>query len=144
MATIDEIRVRAEEDLEFFIQLIAPQQVLGNCHREVCQWWTREDAKKFQLLLFPRDHGKSRLVAYRVAWALTKDPTLRVLYISATANLAEKQLGFIKGILASDTYRRYWPEHVNPEEGKRTRWSNSEIMLDHPLRKKENVRSAVR
>jgi len=140
MATIDEIRVRAEEDLEFFIQLIAPQQVLGNCHREVCQWWTREDAKKFQLLLFPRDHGKSRLVAYRVAWALTKDPTLRVLYISATANLAEKQLGFIKGILASDTYRRYWPEHVNPEEGKRTRWSNSEIMLDHPLRKKENVR----
>jgi len=140
MATIDEIRVRAEEDLEFFIQLIAPQQVLGNCHREVCQWWTREDAKKFQLLLFPRDHGKSRLVAYRVAWALTKDPTLRVLYISATANLAEKQLGFIKGILASDTYRRYWPEHVNPEEGKRTRWSNSEIMLDHPLRKAENVR----
>lgn len=140
MSTIDEIRQRAEDDLEFFIQLVAPQQVLGNCHREVCQWWTREDAKRFQLLLFPRDHGKSRLVAYRVAWALTKDPTLRVLYISATSNLAEKQLGFIKGILASDIYRRYWPDHVNPEEGKRARWSNSEIMLDHPLRKAENIR----
>ena len=140
MSTIDEIRQRAEDDLEFFISLIAPQQVLGNCHRDVCQWWTREDAKKFQLLLFPRDHGKSRLVAYRVAWALTKDPTLRVLYISATANLAEKQLGFIKGILASDIYRRYWPEHVNKDEGKRARWSNSEIMLDHPKRKAENIR----
>ena len=80
------------------------------------------------------------MVAYRVAWALTKDPTLRVLYISATSNLAEKQLGFIKGILASDIYRRYWPDHVNPEEGKRARWSNSEIMLDHPLRKAENIR----
>lgn len=140
MSTIDEIRQRAEDDLEFFIQLIAPQQVLGNCHREVCEWWTREDAKRFQLLLFPRDHGKSRLVAYRVAWALAKDPTLRVLYISATANLAEKQLGFIKGILASDIFRRYWPEHVSPEEGKRARWSNSEIMLDHPKRKAENIR----
>lgn len=140
MSTIDQIRERAEEDLEFFINLVAPQQVLGNCHREVCEWWTREDAKKFQLLLFPRDHGKSRLVAYRVAWALAKDPTLRVLYISATANLAEKQLGFIKGILSSDIFRRYWPQHVHKEEGKRSRWSNSEIMLDHPLRKAENIR----
>ena len=140
MSTIDEIRLRAEEDLEFFITLVAPQQVLGNCHREVCEWWTREDAKKFQLVLFPRDHGKSRLVAYRAAWTLAKDPTLRILYISATANLAEKQLGFIKGILSSEIFRRYWPDHIHKEEGKRARWSNSEIMLDHPDRKRENVR----
>lgn len=140
MASIEEIRQAAENDLEFFISLVAPTQVLGNCHKEVLSWWTRPDAKKFQLLLFPRDHGKSRLVAYRVAWELTKDPTLRVLYISATSNLAEKQLTFIKGILASNTYRRYWPDHVHPEEGKRAKWTNSEISLDHPLRKKENIR----
>lgn len=140
MTTLDEIRLAAESDLVTFIQLVAPSQVLGNCHKEVIQWWTREDAKNFQLLLFPRDHGKSRLVAYRVAWELTKDPTLRVLYISATANLAEKQLGFIKGILDSDIFRRYWPDHILPEEGKRAKWTNSEISLDHPLRKAENVR----
>jgi len=140
MATLEQIRQAAESDLVTFIKLVAPEQVLGQCHEDVCNWWTREDAKSHQLLLFPRDHGKSRLIAYRVAWELTKNPTLRILYISATANLAEKQLGFIKGILTSDTYQRYWPEHVNPDEGKRTRWTNSEIMLDHPLRKKENVR----
>jgi len=137
---LDQIRQAAENDLEFFIQLVAPQQLLGDCHKEVIEWWTREDARNYQLLLFPRDHGKSRLIAYRVAWELTKDPTLRVLYISATANLAEKQLSFIKGILTSEIYRRYWPEHVNQEEGKRSRWTNSEISLDHPLRKEENVR----
>ena len=137
---LDQIRQAAENDLEFFIQLVAPQQLLGDCHKEVIEWWTREDARNYQLLLFPRDHGKSRLIAYRVAWELTKDPTLRVLYISATANLAEKQLSFIKGILTSEIYRRYWPEHVNQEEGKRARWTNSEISLDHPLRKEENVR----
>jgi phage terminase large subunit-like protein len=80
------------------------------------------------------------MVAYRVAWELTKDPTLRVLYISATANLAEKQLGFMKGILTCETYRRYWPDHVNADEGKRSKWTNSEIALDHPRRKQENVR----
>jgi len=90
--------------------------------------------------LFPRDHQKSRLVAYRVVWELTKDPTLRVLYISATANLAEKQLGFMKGLFTSDIYRRYWPDHVHPEEGKRARWAISEIAMDHPSRKRENVR----
>jgi phage terminase large subunit-like protein len=137
---LDQIRQAAENDLEFFIQLVAPQQLLGDCHREVIEWWTRQDARNYQLLLFPRDHGKSRLIAYRVAWELTKDPTLRVLYISATANLAEKQLSFIKGILTSEIYRRYWPQHVNQEEGKRARWTNSEISLDHPLRKEENVR----
>ena len=138
--TRDEVRTLAESDLEAFIRLVAPKEVIGACHREVIQWWTRPDAKSHQLLLFPRDHGKSRHIAYRVCWELTKDPTLRVLYISATANLAEKQLSFIKGILTSDIYRNYWPDHVNKEEGKRNRWTNSEIALDHPRRKEENVR----
>lgn len=136
----DEIRIAAESDLLTFIRLVAPDQVLGICHEELLSWWTRAEAKSHQLVLFPRDHQKSRLVAYRVAWELTKDPTLRVLYISATANLAEKQLGFIKGIFTSDTYRRYWPLHVNKEEGKRSKWTNSEINLDHPRRIQENVR----
>lgn len=138
--TPTEIRELAENDLTFFIQLVAPTQVLGNCHKDVISWWTRQEAKTHQLLLFPRDHGKSRLVAYRVAWELTRDPTLRVLYISATANLAEKQLTFIKGIFTSSIYTRYWPNHVNREEGKRTKWTNTEISLDHPKRKEENVR----
>lgn len=136
----NEIREAAEADLEVFIRLVAPTEVLSLCHKNVIRWWTREDAKTHQLLLFPRDHGKSRHVAYRVAWELTKDPTLRVLYISATANLAEKQLTFIKGILTSDIFRFYWPDHVNKEEGKRAKWTNSEISLDHPKRKQENVR----
>jgi hypothetical protein len=87
-ATVDQIRAAAENDLEVFIRLVSPDQVLGQCHADLLSWWTRQDSKTHQLVLFPRDHQKSRMVAYRVAWSLTKDPTLRVLYISATANLA--------------------------------------------------------
>ena len=140
MSSIDEIREAAESDLISFIRLIAPQPVLGSVHTELCRWWTRQEAKQFQLTLLPRDHQKSRMVAYRVAWYLTKHPDHRVLYISSTANLAEKQLKFIKDILTSKIYRRYWPDHVIPEEGKREKWTNTEISLDHPLRKMEGVR----
>ena len=139
-ASRDDIRAAAEADLETFIRLVAPYQVLGGVHQELCDWWTRSEAKSHQLVLLPRDHAKSRMVAFRVAWALTKDPTLRVLYISATSNLAEKQLKFIKDILDSKIHRRYWPDHVHPEEGKREKWTNSEISLDHPSRKEEGVR----
>lgn len=138
--TVDEIRTLAENDLEFFIKLVDPSRVLGDCHKEVIQWWQRSGAKSHQLLLFPRDHMKSGLVAFRVAQALAKDPTLRVLYISSTSNLAEKQLGFIKNIIDSKLFSRYWPLHLDPEEGRREKWTSSEIALDHPKRKEENIR----
>jgi hypothetical protein len=136
----DLIREQAESDLESFIRLIHPQRVLGGIHSELIRWWTREDAKSHQLLLLPRDHGKSAMVAYRVAWEITRNPTIRVLYISSTANLATKQLKFIKDILTSDIYRFYWPEMVNPEEAKREKWTENEIAVDHPLRSQEAVR----
>jgi hypothetical protein len=140
MASIEEIREAAEADLVTFIRLIAPQRVLGACHEEVCRWWDREENKSHQLLLFPRDHMKSALVAFRVAHRITVDPTLRVLYLSATSNLAQKQLSFIKNILTSPVYKRYWPDHVHEDEGKREKWTQTEIALDHPKRKEEGVR----
>lgn len=131
---------RAEADLEYFINLVHPKRLLGNIHREVIQWWTRQGAKHHQMLLLPRDHMKSALVAYRVVWELTKDPTLRVLFISSTSNLATKQLKFIKDILTSDTYRIFWPEMVEKEEAKREKWTEREISVDHPSRKDEAIR----
>lgn len=80
------------------------------------------------------------MVAFKVAWRITRQPDIRILYISATSNLAEKQLKFIKDILESKIYRRYWPEMINPREIDRERWTNSEISVDHPKRKAEGVR----
>ena len=134
------IREAAENSTEAFIKLVHPQRVLGAVHRELLSWWDREDAKSHQLVLLPRDHGKSAMVAYRVARYITRNPTLRVLYISSTAKLAQKQLKFIKDILESPVYRRYWPEHVNEEITKREKWTEWEIALDHPRRKEEAIR----
>lgn len=134
------IREAAEADLESFIRLVHPDRMLGQVHLELIRWWTREKASTHQLVLLPRDHQKSALVAYRVAWEITRNPSLRVLYISSTSDLATKQLKFIKDILTCDTYRYFWPEMVNLEESKREKWTENEISVDHPLRKKEFIR----
>lgn len=137
---IDEIRQAAEADLETFIRLVHPNRVLGAVHCDLIRWWQRDDAKTHQLVLLPRDHQKSAMVGYRVAHAVVRNPTLRVLYLSATSNLAIKQLKFIKDILTCDIVRKYWPELINLEEAKREKWTETEISVDHPLRKAENVR----
>lgn len=136
----EQVRISAEANLETFIKLIHPQRVLGLIHRQIIQWWTREEAKTHQLLLMPRDHQKSALVAYRAAHAITKNPCTRILYISSTSNLAIKQAKFIKDILTSDIYRMYWPEMIHPDEGKREKWTESEFSVDHPARRAEAVR----
>ena len=135
-----QIREAAESDLESFIRLVHPNRVLGKVHLDLIRWWTRDQAKSHQLSLLPRDHQKSALMGYRVAWEITRNPAIRILYISATANLATKQLKFIKDILTCDQYRRYWPEMVNPDEAKREKWTETEIAVDHPARKKELIR----
>lgn len=137
---IEERRKLCESDLEEFIKLVQPKRVLGNIHRELIRWITREGAKSHQLVLLPRDHGKSYLAAIWIAWQLTKDPTLRILLISSTSNLATKQLKAIKDILTSTNYTLHWPEMINKDEAKREKWTEREISMDHPLRKEWSIR----
>lgn len=136
----DLIRDRAENDLLAFIKLVAPHRVIPHFQEDLISWMVREEASDHQLILLPRDHAKSTLIAYRVAWSIIKDPSIRILYISSTANLAEKQLGLVKQILTSRAVKTYWPELVNEEEGLREKWTQSEISVDHPKRKEEGIR----
>ena len=136
----DQIRAAALGDLETFIKLVHPGRVLGHAHSDLISWWNKSLSKSHQLVLLPRDHQKSALLAYRCAWEVTKNPAIRILYISSTANLATKQLKFIKDILTCDIYRFYWPDMVKKEESKREKWTETEVSVDHPLRKSESVR----
>jgi len=137
---IDQIREACEADLATFIRTIAPHRELGHVHLDLISWWNRQEAKDNQLVLLPRAHQKSALIAYRTAWALTRDPSETILYVSATADLAEAQLKAIKDIIDSPTYRKIWSEMTSKDEGKRARWTNTEIIVDHPKYKAEGVR----
>ena len=104
--TKDEIRQAAEDDLEAFIRLVAPKRLLGHVHSDLISWWTRSEALDNQLVLLPRGHQKSAMIAYRVAWEITRNPAVTILYASVSSGLAELQLSMIKDILTSPVYRR--------------------------------------
>lgn len=133
------IRQLALEDVNFFASLINPNRMYGDIHKDVFNW-LQSDEEGNQLLLLPRAHMKSHCIAVWCAWYITKHPEITILYISATAELAEKQLYDIKNILTSPTYTKFFPDMVHPEEGKREKWAVSKIAVDHPRRKQEQVR----
>lgn len=136
----NELKKLAENDLVAFIGIVAPYICLGDVHIELISWLTREDKKDNQLVLLPRGHMKSRIVAFLAAWWITRAPEETILYVSATAALAESQLYQIKQIIESPIYRKFWPEMVEEDEGKRERWTVAEICVDHHKRKLEGVR----
>lgn len=149
-AEAKEIRELAKQDLYFFARLVNPGYMYGDIHKEYYQWmqeytvYGQGDASTTnKLIMLPRAHLKSHMVATWAAWIITRHPEITILYVSATAGLAEAQLYAIKNILTSPVYTRYYPEYVNPQEGKREKWSLSSIAIDHPQRKKEGIRDAT-
>ena len=144
------VRGAAEEDLYIFARLVNPGYMYGSIHKEIFRWLMDYNLygqgtalTDNKLLMLPRAHLKSHVVATFCAWLIVRHPEITILYTSATAELATSQLYNIQNILDSDVFRKYWPEYINPEVGKRERWSQNKIMIDHPRRKSEGVRDAT-
>lgn len=149
-AAAKEVRERAESDLFFFAKLVNPGYVYGKVHEEIFRWMQDytlfgkgSDLCSNKLIMLPRAHLKSHMVATWCAWIITRHPEVTMLYVSATATLAETQLYAVKNILGSTLYMRYWPEYIHPQEGKREKWSSTNMSVDHPKRKKEGIRDAT-
>lgn len=145
-----EVRKTAENDLFFFAKLVNPGYSYGQIHAKLYRWL--QDYSLYgidsvetnnKLMMLPRAHLKSHMVATTVPWLIIRHPEITMLYLSATAELAETQLFDIKNILESDVFMRYWPEYVHPDVGKRERWSSKKVIIDHPKRKQEGVRDAT-
>lgn len=140
MAIKSELKDLAENSLVVFAKLVNPLRMYGEVHERVFRFLEEEGHDLNQLIMLPRGHQKSHCLAVWCAWWITKHPETTILYISATAQLAEDQLYAIKCILESKVYRRYWPEMLDVEEGKRSKWSTTAINVDHLRREAEMVR----
>lgn len=145
-----EIRERAKNELVFFARLVNPGYMYGQIHLDIFKWLEDytlygrgEGLTANKLIMLPRAHLKSHIVATWAAWVITRHPEVTILYVSATAGLAETQLSAIKNIMTSTQYMRYFPEYVNVQEGKRAKWNNTTITVDHIQRKKEGIRDAT-
>jgi len=142
-----QIREAAKQDLFFFAKLVNPGFMYADVHREIYKWMESYnlfgqggDLTSNKLIMLPRAHLKSHMVATWCAWIITRHPEITILYVSATAELAETQLFAVQNILGSTIYHRYFPEYIHPSEGSRERWSVKKLSIDHPQRAKEGVR----
>lgn len=149
-----ELRERAKQDLNFFAQLVNPGYMYGEIHRDIFRWMSdytlfgRSKGDEYlspsnKLIMLPRAHLKSHCVATWTAWVILNHPEVSILYISATAELAETQLDAIKNILEGPQFQRYFPEYIHPQKGLRKKWNTEKIMVDHPERAKQGIRDAT-
>jgi hypothetical protein len=147
---IKTLRNSCLDDLRVFARTMNPGYMYGDIHMELFKemmdytlFGQGEDFSTNVLLLLPRAHLKSHMVATWAAWIITRHPEVTILYLSATSGLAEVQLYAIKTILESSRYQKLYPEYIHPLEGKRSKWSTTKISLDHIKRLKEGVRDAT-
>lgn len=142
---LDHMREAAKSNLKYFAHLMQPHRVYGQIHDDVFDWWQKleEDGEDHSGLLLPRDHQKSHMAAVKCAWFIAREPTTTILYVSATAELAIKQLRAVKAILLHPRFVKLWPEMILPEEGTREKWTQTEICVDHPDRTKEGIRDST-
>jgi len=141
------VRERAKVDLFYFAQLVNPGYMYGSVHEEIFAWMQEyslfgrgSEATSNKLIMLPRAHLKSHMVATWCAWVITNNPEVTMLYLSATSELAQTQLYAVQNMMASATYMRYFPEYINPQEGKREKWSAMKMTVDHIKRKQEGTR----
>lgn len=139
---LDELRAACEGSLRVYAHTVEPHRLYGEVHDELYDWWQQcEEAGILNTLcLLPRDHQKSHCIAIWCGWQIVRDPSTTIVYLSATTELANRQLDDIKNLLTSDIHMILWPDLINKEEGKRTMWNQNAFSVDHPKRKAEGVR----
>lgn len=134
-----EIRNECLQNFQVYVSIIAPYLQRGHCHEDLENFLQSEGTHK--LVIYPRGHLKSKELALKATWLITRNPAVTILSASATADLSIAQLYDIKRILDSATHRKLFPELLGKTtEGTRSKWSQTAINVEHPYRAKLGVR----
>lgn len=147
---VKQVREVMLDDLYFFAKVVNPGYMYGSVHKEIYAWLQEYDLYGMgeaitsnKLIMLPRAHLKSHMVATWCAWMIARHPEISIFYVSATADLAITQLYDIRNMLEGEKFQKYFPEYINPEVGSRDKWSATKINIDHPKRRKEGIRDAT-
>lgn len=139
---LQELRELCYDSLWIYAQTVEPHRVYAQCHKEAYEFFQKciMEGDNHALLLYPRDHQKSHLIAVTCTWLLYRDPAETIGYISATESLSILQLYDIKQIFESSEFKRLCPDMIHAQEKKREKWAETAIIVDHPIRHEERPR----
>src|SRR5262249_30817559 len=143
---LDEARALARASFFFFVNEVVTYSrrelgrknlVTEHFHKPLCDLIQAAENPK-QLVLVPRGCLKTAIisVAYPL-WLLVNDPQTTILLASETVTLAEHVLREIKAVIERNTlFRVLFPELI-PVDTRKTKWSETEIVVPRPLEVKE-------
>ena len=140
---MNELAEMLNDDCWAYARYMLPDFMFGDIHKEVL---TRMgDEQRLQdspnlLVLIPRDHLKSVMLATYATWRVARNPAYTILYITADEDLGKLQMTFMQNIFESDNFKKVYPDHFAREGGRRDKWTGLAINVDHPLRQERNIR----
>lgn len=126
-----------------FARYMLPDFMFGDIHKSVLQEMGREDRHSDApnlLVLIPRDHLKSVMLAVYATWRVARNPAYTILYITADEDLGRLQMSFMQNIFESDRFKEIYPDHFYKENGRRDKWTSMALNVDHPRRTELNIR----
>lgn len=143
-AFIQTFKSAAEQSLYCFLRGVMNHHFLDpNLHKPVCDWLTRVPPFR-KMLLMPRNHGKTTIVAQGIPLHAMIQPAatniyykkmpgshLRLVLAGETEDMAVRNLRYIKMALENNVLlRALWP-HVVWENPKRQapKWSDDQIII---------------
>lgn len=147
---IKDLRSSCLDDLRVYATTMNPGYLYGDIHMETFKWMMEYDLfgkgtglTANKLIMFPRAHLKSHMVATWSSWVIANNPEVTIIYLSATSKLAETQLFAIKNIVGSTRFQKLFPEFINPDVGKRELWNSKALSIDHLKRINEGIRDST-
>lgn len=138
-----ELAEQLNQDCWAYARYMLPEFMFGDIHRDVLQEMGKEDRHQESpnlLVLIPRDHLKSVMLAVYATWRIARNPAYTILYITADEDLGRLQMSFMQNIFESERFRSIYPDHFYKEGGRRDKWTSMSLNVDHPLRTRLNIR----
>ena len=126
---VEDLRKRCLDNFASFCILFTDPGFFDvNFHTQVCVFLQREDGVR-KLVVLPRSFLKTTIVCLYMLWRAVKNPEIRILYTTNTAENAGKKLQYLKHIIENNRlFSALFPEII-PDFGK-VRWSTEGLELN--------------
>ncbi len=123
------IRNKAKDDFLSFVKCVWPDFVEGSHHRHIAKKFNELATGEINRLIInmPPRHTKSEFASYLLpAWMVGRDPKLKIIQATHTAELAIRFGRKAKNLIDSEDYRKIFDTTLSEDSQAAGRWETSQ------------------
>ena len=123
------IRNKAKDDFLSFVKCVWPDFVEGSHHRHIAKKFNELATGEINRLIInmPPRHTKSEFASYLLpAWMVGREPKLKIIQATHTAELAIRFGRKAKNLIDSDDYRKIFDTTLSEDSQAAGRWETSQ------------------